>query len=176
MFNSESKNISICTIWRPLKALGQNRRVALRKPLISETNQRKKLQFAWEHKEWTLQQWKKVMWSDESRFTLFQSDGGIRVRREADEVIHPSWILSTVQACGGSAMIWGCCSWSGLGSATLCVQRMRSADYLNILNDQVNPSMDIFFYPYQRWQCQDSSGSDCERVVQGAWDIIFTHG
>ena len=27
-----------------------------------------------------------------------------------------------------------------------------------------------------RWQCQDSSGSDCERVVQGTWDIIFTHG
>ena len=26
-----------------------------------------------------------------------------------------------------------------------------------------------------RWQCQDSLGSSCERVVQGAWDIIFTH-
>ncbi|KAK1799112.1 hypothetical protein P4O66_006695 [Electrophorus voltai] len=31
-----------------------------------------------EHKDWTLEQWKKVMWSDESRFTLFQSDGSIR--------------------------------------------------------------------------------------------------
>ena len=38
-----------------------------------------------------------------------------------------------------------------------------------------------FFLPWwdghiPRWQCQDSSGSNCERVVQGAWDIIFTHG
>ncbi|KAK1788609.1 hypothetical protein P4O66_002686 [Electrophorus voltai] len=31
-----------------------------------------------EHKDWTLEQWKKVKWSDESRFTLFQSDGPIR--------------------------------------------------------------------------------------------------
>ncbi|KAK3555616.1 hypothetical protein QTP86_025639, partial [Hemibagrus guttatus] len=30
-----------------------------------------------EHKDWTLEQWKKVMWSDESRFTLIQSDGHI---------------------------------------------------------------------------------------------------
>uniref|UniRef100_A0A8C9WIX7 Tc1-like transposase DDE domain-containing protein n=1 Tax=Scleropages formosus TaxID=113540 RepID=A0A8C9WIX7_SCLFO len=68
----------------------------------------------------------------------------IRVR-EADEVMHPSCLVPTVEACGGSVMIWGCFSWSGLGSATLCAQKMRSANYLNILNDQVFLSMDFFF-------------------------------
>jgi len=34
-------------------------------------------------------------------------------------------------------MIWDCFSRSGLCSALLCGQRMRSADYLNILNDQL---------------------------------------
>ena len=42
-------------------------------------------------------------------------------------------------------------------------------------------SINGFFLPWwhghiPRWQCQDISGSNCERVVQGAWDIIFTHG
>uniref|UniRef100_A0A3Q0SLD0 NADP-dependent oxidoreductase domain-containing protein n=1 Tax=Amphilophus citrinellus TaxID=61819 RepID=A0A3Q0SLD0_AMPCI len=37
----------------------------------------------------------------------------------------PSCRVPPVQACGGSAVIWGCCRWSGLGSATLCAQRMR---------------------------------------------------
>ena len=73
------------------------------------------------------------MWSDESRFTLFHSDGCIRLRRETDEVMYPSCLEPAVQACGGSAMIWSCCSWSGLGSATSCAQKMRSANHLTIL-------------------------------------------
>ena len=93
--------------------------VALRKPHISEDNQKKKLRFAREQKIGLWSDGKKVMWSDEARFTLFQSDGDIRVRREADEVMHPSCLMPTVQACGGSVMIWGCFSCSGRGSATL---------------------------------------------------------
>ena len=115
----------------------------LRKPLNSEANWKKRLQFAREHKDWTLEQWKKVMWSNESRFTLFQSDGCIRVRREGNKVMHPSCLVFTVQACWGSVMIWGWFSWSDLGSVTLGAPKMRSADYLNTLNEQVFPSMDF---------------------------------
>uniref|UniRef100_A0AAQ6A8K8 Cartilage oligomeric matrix protein n=1 Tax=Amphiprion ocellaris TaxID=80972 RepID=A0AAQ6A8K8_AMPOC len=82
-------------MWRELKGSGLSSCVALRKPLISEANQKKRLQFAMEHKYWTLEHYKKVMWSDESRFTLFQSDGCIRVRREVDEVMHSSWLVPT---------------------------------------------------------------------------------
>ncbi len=81
MFNSESKNISTRTMWRELKGLGLNSCVALRKTFISEANMKKRLQFIREHKYWALEQWKKVMWSDESRFTPFQSDGASEERR-----------------------------------------------------------------------------------------------
>lgn len=36
-------------------------------------------------------------------------------------------LVSTQQACGGSAIIQGCVSWSGLGSAILCAPKMRWA-------------------------------------------------
>ena len=68
-------------MWRELKESGLNRCVALRRLI------KKKLQFAREHQEWTLEQWKRDMWSDESRSTLLQSDGLI-IRREVAEVMH----------------------------------------------------------------------------------------
>ncbi|GBN30534.1 hypothetical protein AVEN_192516-1 [Araneus ventricosus] len=83
------------------------------------------------------------MWSDESRFSLFQNDGRTRVRREPYEAMGPSCIVPTVQANGGSIMIWSCFNGSGLGSATLCDSKMKSQHYLNMLNGQVIPSMDF---------------------------------
>lgn len=100
----------------------------------------KRLQFAREHKDWSLEQRTKVIWSDQSRFTQFKSDGSIRVRREVGEVMRPSCLVSSTQAWGGSAVILGCCSWTGVGWATLCTKLIRSPDYLDTLNDQVVPN------------------------------------
>lgn len=35
------------------------------------------------------------------------SDGCIRSKREADEVMHPSYLVPIVRACGGSVMMSG---------------------------------------------------------------------
>ena len=83
------------------------------------------------------------MWSYKSRFTLFQHDGRVRVRREAHEALDPSCIVPTVQASGGSVMIWGCFYAAGPGSATLCSNKMKAADYLKVLDDHVYPSMNF---------------------------------
>ena len=53
--------------------------------------------------------------------------------------------MPTGQACVmGQCYDLGLPGWSGLHSATVCAQRIRSAD-LNMLNEQLIPSRDCFF-------------------------------
>ncbi|GBN63728.1 hypothetical protein AVEN_114070-1 [Araneus ventricosus] len=72
----------------------------------------------------TVELWGNVMWSDESRFCLFQNDGHTMVRRETHEAMGLLCIVPTVQANGSSIMIWGCFNGYDLGSATIFDNRI----------------------------------------------------
>ena len=48
---------------------GFHRRLAIRKPPISETNRKIRLAWAEEHKDWTIEQWYRILWTDETWIT-----------------------------------------------------------------------------------------------------------
>ncbi len=77
-------------------------------PLLSDKNRKQRIQFTQNHQNWTIEDWKNVVSSDESRFLLQHSDG-VRIWRK-----DPSCLVSTVQA-GGGVMVWGIFSWHTLG-------------------------------------------------------------
>ena len=78
--NENNINVSSRTIGRRLVDVGLLFRRPARKPLISKKNQIKRLSFAKAHIHWTAQQWKNVLWSDDSKFNFIASDGLQRVR------------------------------------------------------------------------------------------------
>jgi hypothetical protein len=59
---------------------------------------------------WNLRTWRKIDWSDESRFLLHVTDGRIRVWRHKNTAYTPRNIQPTVSYGGGSVMVWGCIS------------------------------------------------------------------
>ncbi|RYY00593.1 MAG: hypothetical protein EOO53_21580, partial [Gammaproteobacteria bacterium] len=46
----------------------------IRKPLLTRTHKRKRLDFALTHRDWTVQQWKQVIFSDETPILARPSD------------------------------------------------------------------------------------------------------
>jgi hypothetical protein len=56
-----------------------------------------------------------VIWSDESRYTMWQSDGRVCMWRLPGERYLPACVLPTVKFGGGGITVWGCFSWNGLG-------------------------------------------------------------
>ena len=57
--------ISLTTVKGRLEEKGMIGRIAVRKPLLWPVNKQKRLKFTQEHVDWTIDQWKSVLWTDE---------------------------------------------------------------------------------------------------------------
>ncbi len=74
----------------------------------------KHLTWAKEKKNWTVTQWSKVLFSDESKFCISFGNQGPRVWRKGGEAHSPSCMKSSVKF-PQSVMIWGAMSSAGVG-------------------------------------------------------------
>ncbi len=71
MNSNRQHPVSLTTVKRRLLSAGLRGCVAVKKPLLNKANKLKRLHWAKQHKDWTLEDWKKVLWTDESKFELF---------------------------------------------------------------------------------------------------------
>ena len=117
IFNEgEEKQLSIKTISRQMHRLGFWERRPSRKPLVSQRNRMKRLAFFHSHRNWGLDEWKNIIFSDESRFKLFCCDGRTKVWRRAKERFLPECTQKTVQGGSGSLLFWGYITYDKIGS------------------------------------------------------------
>lgn len=134
-------HVSTKTLRKEAHKLGYHGRAAVHKPLVTPANKTNRLQWAKERKDWTVEDWKRVLWSDESRFTLFRSDGRVWVWRLPGERLLPECIIPTVKFGGGGIMVWACFSWYGVGPVVKVEGTMRATDYTTILDNSVLPTL-----------------------------------
>lgn len=135
-----SKAISTSLVKSRLVEKGYFGRVAVRKPLLRPANRRKRLIFAQKYKNWTMDQWKSVLWTDESKFELFGNKRRQYVRRKQGERFKSQCIAPTVKHGGGSVMVWGCFSYEGVGELVKIDGIMRKEHYHRILQQSAIPS------------------------------------
>ena len=114
--------------------------VELKIPLISKKNKLKRLKFARDHVTKTQEFFDRVLWSDESKFSVFGSDGRRIVWRMALESLKEKNINPTVKGGRGSVLVWSCMSSSGVGNIQFIDGIMDKNVYFDILKRNVKES------------------------------------
>lgn len=106
--------ISRCSVLRMLKRRGYHKRKPTWKPLLNEDQKQVRLQFALHHQNWSIEDWKAVIWSDETSVVLGHRRGGIRVWRTSQEAYHKQCIRRRWKGYS-EFMFWGCFSFDKKG-------------------------------------------------------------
>ncbi len=104
------------------------------------------LTWAKENKNWTVAQWSKVLFSDESKFCISfgRVDQGPRVWRMGGEAHSPSCLKSSVKF-PQSVMIWCAMSSAGVGPLCFLKTNVTASVYQEILEHFMLPSADQLF-------------------------------
>ena len=107
-----------------------------RKPFVSAKNRRIRIQWVREHREWSIDDWKNVIFSDECRFGLGNDSRKKRVWRTTSEANNPKLFQPTFKN-AVSVMFWGCIGPNGVGRLVQCDQRMNATCYVSLLQENL---------------------------------------
>lgn len=138
-------HISVDTIKRRLRSsFSAPARKPRKKPLLTAAMRRKRLAFCRKYKSWSPEDWRKVLFSDESTFEIAQNTHHHVRRPSSSNPNDPRYTVRTVKH-PVSVMVWGCFSHHGRGGLTFLQknQRMNSASYIDILDEKLIQHMSL---------------------------------
>ncbi len=104
----------------------------------------RRLTWTKEKKNWTVAQWSKVLFSDESKFCISFGNQGPRVWRKGGEAHSTSCLKSSVKF-SQSVMIWGAMSSSGVCPLCFLKTNVTATVYQEMLEHFMFPSADQLF-------------------------------
>ena len=134
---SRDKPVSVSTVKRRLNDAGLKGCLAVKKPLLKAIHKKKRLAWARQHQNWTAADWRKVLWSDESKFEIFGSKRRVFVRRFPNERVAEYCTVGSVKHGGGSVMVWGCFGGSAVGDLVRIHGILNKEAYKVILKNNV---------------------------------------
>ncbi|GBN99020.1 hypothetical protein AVEN_23185-1 [Araneus ventricosus] len=165
-----TRKLSRTTVQSTLLRIGLRSRRLISAPMLASVHRKKRRAFALQHKHWTLEQWEKVAFPDESCFLLHRIDGRWRMRQETSENKLPETIVGHQQDEGGIVMVWCMFSWHALGPLIPVEGTLNSCAYLSIVADQVHPYMATVYPENDGAFQQDNATCHVSKIVRAWFD------
>ncbi|KAG1324523.1 hypothetical protein G6F63_012551 [Rhizopus arrhizus] len=94
------------------------------------------------HKDWTIDDWKRVIWSDETKINRFNSDGRTWTWIRSGESLKSHHVKMTVKHGAGSIMLWSAITYAGVGWMCKINGNMDKELYKEILEDELERTIE----------------------------------
>jgi len=142
--NIINSDVSVSTIHRRLHEDHIHKWRATERALLTEEHAKKRLKWAREHRTWTWEDWKHVVWSDECAVQKDSDNRQVWIFRHQNEreKYDPKNIRGRTKGGGLSQPIWGCFAGTMLGPIVFINETVNTDVYIGILCENLLPFID----------------------------------
>lgn len=163
----ENISITYSATCKLLHKMGFRSKKKVKKPFLKACHKKARLKWANFYKGWTVDDWKYVVWSDETKINIWGSDGVTYCWTRPGDPIMPHHLDLTVKHGGGSLMLWGCISSKGAGNIHQIQGKMDADMYCKILDEQVDNSFELWnFDKEETLYQQDNDPKHTSKLAQ----------
>ena len=135
--HQEFPHVSRSTVSRALDKMGLPARRRRKKFYLTTKHIGKRRVWAAAHDKWTARKWRDVIFTDESKFHIWASDGAQYCRRGPGEEFEQRNLRQSPKHGGGKVMVWGCVTLRGFGRLHRVEGNMDRFQYVEILEQSL---------------------------------------
>ncbi|GFV01374.1 HTH_Tnp_Tc3_2 domain-containing protein [Trichonephila clavipes] len=161
------------TIRRRLTEVGLRSRRPLRRLPLTPHHRQCRLDFCRPRATWSVTDWRRVIFSDESRFSLSADDHRTRVWRRTGQRSDPAFIVERHTAISQGVTVWGAISWDTRSSLVFLQGTLTARRYVDdILTPIVLPMLSS--HPgaiYQQDNARPHTARLSQQCLQG-YDVL----
>lgn len=135
--SSLPKPITADTVRRYLKSFGFEYVVKIKKQWLNAKHRQRRLAWCHKYSSWTCDDWRNVIFSDESTFYVLKRKNLCKIWRLEKEKLLPECLEQTNTGDGGKIGIWGGISGFGTTAAKIYTENMNGHLYCDVLQHEL---------------------------------------
>ena len=159
------------TIRRRLDEVGLHGRVSRTEYVFDERDIQRRLSFAEGYTNWTVADWGRVIFSDETHIEVY-GRSRVWVQRPSGAAFDPEYVCQRIPH-SERVSLWGCFCARGVGQAEIFVGEFDAARYVDILQHNLTQTA-LHFYPREHWWFQQDNAPQHTAHISQRW--FHNHG
>ena len=138
-----------------------------KRPKLTKEHIKKRMEFVRRYEHWTVEDWKRVLWTDETKINRYGSDGTQWVWKNNKVGMQARLIEETLKHGGGSLMMWGCMAWDGPGFISHIEAGLDAKLYIEILDECVPLTQEYYgIHPEEMIFQQDNDPKHTAKITR----------